>query len=147
AAALTFTAVVFLVAYYVPSVRVALPSALDDPDLRSASVGVESADVDAAAERRLTVDAVTGASLVKVALQARCATRPRACCVSVDATVNGWNAPPLTITSAWHEVHLVPPPGVLRPGANTVVIKMSRPCDAREDCAGIGVALARTARS
>lgn len=145
AAAIGAAVTLFVVAYYLPAVRIALPSPLDDVTLRAGSKEMPTA-ADVAPERRFTVDGATGASVLKMALQAQCATDPRDCCLSVDAAVNGWSAPPLTITSTWHEFHLAPPPGVLRPGANTVVVKLGAVRDGREGHAGVGVAYARTAR-
>jgi len=57
---------------------------------------------------------IRGATVLKMALQAQCVIRPRECCASVATTINQWEAPPLTITSLWHEFHLAPPPCLRR---------------------------------
>ncbi len=142
-------AAAFAVAYYVPAVRLSLPSALDDALLRAATPAGEGdsafrVDVDAPSEQRLTVPGAVGGRVLKIALQARCAEHPRDCCASIIATVNDWEAPALTISSAWHEIHLVPPPGVLRVGPNTVTLKVPEEhCGGGRECVGIGVAFAR----
>ncbi len=148
-AAAALAAVAFPVAYYVPAARLPLPSALDDALLRTAIPAREDdsafrVDVDAPPERRLTVPGAAGGTVLKIAIQARCAEHPRDCCASISATVNDWEAPRLTISSAWHEFHLAPPPGVLRDGPNTVILKVrDERCAAGRECAGIGVAFAR----
>ena len=141
-------AVAFAVVYHVPAARLSLPSAVDDAALRSATVAGEDdstspVDVDASPERQLTVPGTPVGTALRIALQARCAEHPRDCCASVSVTVNGWEAPPLTISSAWHDVHLAPPRGVLRNGPNAVTLEVRGDCAGRGDCARIGVAFAR----
>jgi len=138
---------VFAVAYYVPTARITLPSALDDVVLRAtaadapvSSTTLPGGDV---SEQRLTVIGSAGATVLKMALQAQCVIRPRECCASVATTINQWEAPPLTITSLWHEFHLAPPAGVLRAGANTVVLRAQGGCGGRDGCTRVGVAFAR----
>ncbi len=139
----------FAVTYRLPVARLSLPSALDDALLRASTPAGEGdpglrGDTGALPERRLTVPGVAGAAVLKIALQARCAEHPRDCCASITATVNDWTAPPLTISSAWHEFHLVPPPGVLRDGPNTVALMVhDQHCGDGRRCAGIGVGFAR----
>jgi undecaprenyl-diphosphatase len=139
----------FAVTYRVPAARLRLPSALDDPALRAAAPAGEDdpalrPDGALSAEQRLIVTGAPGASTLKVALQARCAEHPRDCCASVTARVNGWTAAPVAISSAWHELHLVPPPGVLRDGANVVALTLDdRRCGGAAACIGIGVGFAR----
>jgi len=142
---------VFAVAYRVPAVRLRLPSALDDAALRAATPAGEEdsalrADTGAPPEQRLIVPGAPGGTALKVALQARCADHPRDCCASITATVNDWTSSPLTISSAWHELHLEPPPGVLRNGPNTVALTVRDPhCGDGRGCVGIGVSFARVA--
>ena len=142
-------AALFALAYRVPTARLRLPSALDDPVLRAAAPAGEDdpalrPDGAPSPEQRLIVAGAPGATALKVALQARCAEHPRDCCASVTARVNEWTASPVTISSAWHELHLVPPPGVLRDGANVVALTVDdRRCGGGPACVGIGIGFAR----
>src|SRR5262249_6988997 len=116
--------------------RAATPAGEDDPALRAAGVP--------APEQRLIVAGAPGATALKVALQARCAEHPRDCCVSVTARVNDWATSPVPISSAWHGLHRVPRPGVLRDGANVVTLKVDdRRCGGGPGCVGIGIGFAR----
>jgi membrane-associated phospholipid phosphatase len=142
-------AALFALTYHVPATRLRLPSALDDPALRATAPAGENdpalqPDGTLSAERQLIVAGAPGATAFKVALQTRCAEHPRDCCASVTARVNEWTASPVAISSAWHELHLVPPPGVLRDGANVVALTVDdRRCGGGAACIGVGVGFAR----
>ncbi|HEY2387004.1 MAG TPA: phosphatase PAP2 family protein [Candidatus Binatia bacterium] len=149
AVAALLAAALFALTYHVPTARLRLPSALDDPALRAAAPTGEDdpalrADGAAPPEQRLIVPGAPGATALKIALQARCTEHPRECCASVTARVNEWTASPLTISSAWHELHLAPPPGVLRDGPNVVALTIDGArCGGGPGCVGIGVGFAR----